>query len=314
MKKICFMFPGVGSQHAGMGRSFFDHFAVARDTFEEASDHLKMDLSQLCFLKSEETRLNQLINSQIALLTVSTVINRVYKQEINIEARYCLGHSLGEYSALCCSGVVKFADALKIVKERGKILNAVASTMDGIMAWVINLETEIVERVVKESAEAGEEIYISSYDSPTQSSISGPKDVVIKVGRKLEKEGAIVYPLKINGPFHCPLMGEAANKIREVLDQYKFQPPINTVIANRDAKPYKNDKRSIVENLSQQLIEPIHWRSSIDHLVKQGVEIAIEIGPDKVLKHLLQNNTKAIKTYSLENVDDLEKIKDTIET
>jgi [acyl-carrier-protein] S-malonyltransferase len=307
MEKMVLMFPGVGSHHTGMGKFFFDHFQVARDTFTEASDILNINIGQMCFSAEEKSRLDQLENSQLALLTVCAAMYRVFAQEINAEPAYCLGHSLGEYSALCCAGVMKFADALEIVKQRGRLLNSVASTMDGIMAWVINLDYKIVERICRDYSKPGKELYVSAYDSSTQSSISGYKESVFSVGRLLEKEGAIVYPLKLSGPFHCPLMAPAADQIKSVLQEYQYEQPIYPVIANRNVQLY-DGRESVVDNLSQQLVQPIRWRDSIEFLIKKGIKTAVEIGPDKVLKHLMKNNTDAIHVYSFENEKDLQRI------
>jgi len=309
MKKIAFMFPGVGSQCVGMGKYFYDNFQIARQTFEEASDTLTVDFTRLCFSPSEAKELEKLENSQLALLSVSTASARVFEQEIGIEPRYCLGHSLGEYSALCCAGSLALSDALVIVKERGRILSRAASTMGGIMAWVINLETKVVEKVIAESSGEGDEIFISAYDSPTQSSISGPRDTVVRVGRKLEKEGAIVYPLKLSGPFHCPLMAEAAEKIKPVLQQVTYRTPRYPVIANRNAAVYPEE--GVVDNLSMQLVHPVRWQASIQFLLDRGIDTAVEVGPDKVLKHLMKNNTADIETFSFENAGDFSLLKKT---
>ncbi|MGD2087716.1 MAG: ACP S-malonyltransferase [Candidatus Aminicenantes bacterium] len=312
MKKMVFMFPGVGSQHLGMGQYFYDHFKIVRETFEEASDVLKLDVTHLCFSKTEEKKLSQLESSQAALLVVCVAFFRVYMQELGITPQYCLGHSLGEYSALCCAGVFDLKDALMVVKERGRILSEAASTMGGIMAWVINLDYQIVERVIKQgnAGQDGNSVFISAYDSPTQSSISGPRDAVLTIGRKLEKEGAIVYPLKLSGPFHSPLMVEAAEKIKSVLCQFTFRPLQFPVIANRNAAPYTEDM--VVDNLSLQLSHPIRWRDSIKYLLDQGIETAVEIGPDRVLKHLMKNNTNTIRVFSFENGDHLVTLKKAI--
>jgi [acyl-carrier-protein] S-malonyltransferase len=307
MEKTVFMFPGVGSQRPGMGRDFYQQFKVARSTFEEASDVLGEDMVKRCLDPAEKKTLEKLESSQTALLTVSTATYRVYMQEIGKAPHYCLGHSLGEYSALCSSGALLFKDALHVVKERGKILSEAAATMAGIMAWVINLDFHTVKKLVEENHGQGPKVFISAYDSPSQSSLSGPREEVIKIGRKLEKQGAIVYPLKLSGPFHCPLMAEPAEKIKSVLQNVTCYPLRYPVLANRNAALYTRE--TIMDNLSLQLSHPIRWHASIQYLLKQGVTRAIEMGPDKVLKHLMKNNTTAIHTYSLENVNDLKTLK-----
>lgn len=304
MKEKMFVFPGVGSHHTGMGKEFYENFQVVRDTFAEAGEVLKTDLEKMMFSPREASRLNKLENSQAALLTLSVATYRLYREEIGDEPAFYLGHSLGEYSALCSAGVVRFPDALVIVQERGKILNKAAAGMKGIMAWVINLDNLIVEKVCRQSSEEGHDIYLSAYDAPKQSSISGKKESVMAVGRKLEKEGAIVYPLKLSGPFHCPLMKQAEDQLRSILDSYAFHAPAYPVIANLTAAPYQ-DKDCVVDYLARQLTHPIRWQASVDFALNQGVKIAVELGPDRVLKHLVKNNTDLIHTFSLNNIKDL---------
>ena len=308
-----FLFPGVGSQHVGMGKELYDNFKIVRDTFEEACDALNQNLVKMCFDDDGKTELQKLEHSQTALLTLSTAISRLYTGEIGPPPKYCLGHSLGEYSALCCAGVIEFTHVLSIVKQRGEILNRIAAGMDGIMAWVINLDNKIVEGITAESLREGEEIYVSAYDAPKQSSISGPKDIVLKVGKKLEKEGAIVYPLKLSGSFHSPFMKDAAVKLRVILEQYEYRQPRYPVIANYNALPYEN-KEDVVNHLSLQLINPIRWQASIEYLLENKIESAVELGPDKVLKHLMRNNTDSIQTFSLGNMNDLTVLKEKIKT
>lgn len=308
LKKMVFLFPGVGSQYVGMGKSLYDNFKVFKETIEEAGDILKLDFNQLFFSPKKKEELNKLENAQSALLTASIATYRVFMQEIGIQPHYCMGHSLGEYSALCAAGVIRFSDALKLVRDRALVVNAAAEGVNGTMMWVINLDVEILENVCRDAAGQEQEVYISAYDSPTQASISGHTDTLMKVAKGLEKKGAIVYPLKFNGPFHCPLMKEAAEKMKPILQQYHYEKPRYTVIANRDALPY-NDAESVVDNLSLQLISPIRWKASIEYLLVQGVGIGIEIGPKNVLKFLMAKNTDAIRTYTTDNTNDLDLIR-----
>ncbi|MDQ1351189.1 MAG: [acyl-carrier-protein] S-malonyltransferase [Acidobacteriota bacterium] len=311
-KKIAFLFPGVGSQYIGMSKSLYDSFKIFKETIEEAGDVLKIDLPGMCFSPGKKEELDKLENAQAILAAFSMASYRVYMQEIGIPPLFCLGHSLGEYSALCSAGVMKFPDTLKLVRERGAAVSETAAGINGTMMWVINLEVKVVEEVCG-SADAsikaeGQEVYISAYDSPTQASISGHTDALMKTARVLEQKGAIVYPLKLSGPFHCPLMKGAAEKMKGILQQYQFETPAYTVIANRDAQPYK-DAGSVIDNLSLQLISPIRWRTSIEYLLEQGVDIAIEMGPKNVLKFLMQKNTDAIRVFTTDNDRDLEAIR-----
>jgi [acyl-carrier-protein] S-malonyltransferase len=307
MKKIAFLFPGVGSQYVGMSKTLYDNFKIFKETIEEAGDILKKDLASLCFSKDKKEELDRLEIAQLILLTFSTAAYRVYMQEIGIQPHYCMGHSLGEYSALCSAGVIQFPDALELVQQRGLILKEVSAGIDGTMMWVINLDIKIVEEVCQEASKQGKEIYVSAYDSPNQASISGHTDVLMKAAKELEQKGAIVYPLKLSGPFHSPLMKEASEKMTTVLRQCKYTNPKYPVIANRNAQLY-TDAESVVDNLSLQLISPISWRASVEFLLEQGVNIAVEIGPKNVLKFLMAKNTDAIRVYTTDNQKDLELI------
>ncbi|NIM15442.1 MAG: acyltransferase domain-containing protein [Candidatus Aminicenantes bacterium] len=308
--KMVFMFPGVGSQYPGMGKQFYDDFSVFREAIDEASDVLGRDIAKMCFLEPDKEELSKLENAQLTILAFSVGIFRVYMQEIGIEPGFCLGHSLGEYSALCCSGVISFADALELVRQRGMIIGKISEPLDGTMMWVINLEKEKVEKVCKEVSKGEDNegtVFVSAYDTPTQTSISGRKDVVMTAARRLEQEGAIVYPLMFSGPFHSPLMEEAARQMKTVLQQFTFGDPIYPVIANRNARPYEG-KESVIDNLSLQLVSPIRWQDSIDYVTAQEITIAIEMGPKDVLKFLLKKITQTIHPFTIDK--DLETLKE----
>ena len=311
MDKVVFMFPGVGSQYVGMGKEFYHSFPVFKETVEEAGGVLGQDLASLCFENSEgkTEELARLENAQLTILTVSVGIFRVYMQEIGLKPAYCMGHSLGEYSALCCSGMIRFADTLELVRQRGAIINDVSSSLEGTMMWVVNLEQEKVENICKDVSRSGKEVYISAYDAPTQTSMSGHTEAVMAAAKQMEKAGAIVYPLKMSGPFHCPLMKEASRRMKSVLENYSYEDPAYPVIANRNARPYQG-KESVIDNLSLQLISPIRWKDSLDYLVEQGVTAAIEIGPKDVLKFLVKKNTQTIQPFKMDNNTDLKVLKE----
>lgn len=308
MKNIALVFPGVGSQYTGMGKSFYDKFKVVQDAFEEASDTTALHLADLCFSPQQEKQLSRLEYSQLALLTISTAAYRLLQQEVGIPAQYALGHSLGEISALCCAGIIRFSDALSIVQQRGVLINETIAALDGTMAWVINLEGALVEAICRTYSSEGKAVFVSAYDSPNQTSISGHTPAIMEVARKLEEAGAIVYPLKMSGPFHSPLMQEAAERMEAVVARLEYGTASFPVIANQHALPY-TDKQSVVENLSLQLIRPVRWRPCLEYVIAQGVNTAIEVGPKNVLKFLIEKNTDRIATFSLDTLKDLEMAK-----
>jgi len=303
MEKIALLFPGVGSQYVGMGKTLSAEFPVFYQTFVEASDRLHLDMLGLCRGDRGVAELSRLDNAQLLVFTYSIALFRIFEQRLGLKPAFCLGHSLGEYSALCAAGVMPFPVGLDLVKERASIISRVSSTLDGTMMWVINLDQEKVAGVCREMTDSGRAVYVSAFDSPTQTSISGPTGAIMAAARQLEKLGAIVYPLKLAGPFHCPLMAAAAKEMAGVLAGCTFADPLFPVVANCSAAVYAG-KETVADNLSRQLVSPIRFRDSISWLVGQGVSTAVEIGPKDVLKFLLKKNTPAIRAFSLDNQED----------
>jgi len=303
MKKLMLMFPGVGSQYPGMGRSFYKGYPVFKETFDQASHILEKDFTALCFDEKNKKELDQLENAQLSILVHSVALFRVFQLEIGAPPDLCMGHSLGEYSALCCAGALEFGDALRLVRARGRTIERVSPGLKGTMMWVINLEREKVAQVCNRFSNPGNEVYISAYDSPTQTSISGHNQIVMQAARELETMGAIVFPLKMNGPFHSTLMQQAALEMKVELEKTNFSNPLFPVMANHNASLY-DGKDSIVNNLSRQIVSPICWQDSLTFAYEMGIRTAIEIGPKDVLKFLLKKNSNRIHSFSMDNKDD----------
>lgn len=303
MSNIMFMFPGVGSHYSGMGKYFYENFKIARETFEEASDVLNIDFPKMCFSKENSNLLNELENSQAALVCVCMATYRVLMQETGLKPKYCIGYSLGEYTALCSAGVIQYADTLKLVRNRGLIIKEVSSKIDGTMAWTVNLEAEIVDDICKEFQLKGYKVYMSACDCYDKASISATSDVLMKVGERIVEKGGILVPIKMSGPYHSPLMWEAEQKLKAELQKYTFGEPQYTVLSNRNADAYVNGQ-DVVENLSLQLVQPVQWKKTLDKAIKQGGEIAIEIGPKNVLTYLLKRNCENIACYSVDTEKD----------
>ncbi|PFJ95812.1 malonyl CoA-ACP transacylase [Bacillus cereus] len=301
---IVFMFPGVGSHYSGMGKDLYENFPVAREIFEEASDTLKIDMASLCMEKIYKADLEKLQNSQTALVTTSMAAFRVFEQEIGNKPEAMIGYSLGEYTALCASGAIAFSDTLKLVQERSTILSSYALTIDGTMAWVNNLAPEIVEGICSELLTKGQEVYISAYDTPNKTSISGTNSAVQLACEMVVEHGGIAIPLKLSGPFHSPMMQPAAEKYKSVLENIDMKQPLVPVIANHDSSMYKGVE-NIRENLYLQLIKPVKWLDMIHYLMNQGSMKAIEMGPKEVLKYLLQAINPAISTCNYEREKDI---------
>ena len=308
-KKIAFVFPGVGSQYSGMCESLYSNFKIFKDTIDEASDILHTDMSDLMLAENKAKSLSELTNAQCALVAAGYATFRVFMSELGILPDYCMGHSLGEYSALCCAGMISYSDALNLVTTRGKIITEASKKLNGTMVWVVNVQAETVNNLCAEVRAEGMEVYVSAYDSSTQTAISGSKEAIEHIAPLLEKLGAIMYPLKLSGPFHSPLMQEAAAKMQKELENCTYSEGNFKVVANYNAKPYEGFQQ-IPDYLMKQLVNPIHWKQSLDFLIEQNVIHTVEMGPKSVLKFLIEQNTNKIVPFSLNEARNVEELTD----
>ncbi|WP_161975813.1 ACP S-malonyltransferase [Tengunoibacter tsumagoiensis] len=306
--QLMYLFPGVGSHHSGMGKTLYEQFPLVQDLFTEASDILHRDIAALCFSSAHAEDLNYLENSQAALLCVSVATYRVLVAETGLEQALYLGYSLGEYSALCCAGALAFKDALQLVWNRGIIVSEVAKTVDGSMVWVVNVAERKVEEICQQLRQEGESVSISAYDSPQKVSISGTRAALRKAGERIVAAGGIPIPIKMSGPFHSPLMSDAAARFRDLLHTYSYASPRFPVISNYTAQLYQSGD-DIPANLQLQLVQPIRWQASLELARSLGVTTSVEIGPKNVLTYLLEKNEFHITTYELNTTEQLQKIK-----
>jgi [acyl-carrier-protein] S-malonyltransferase len=303
MKKIAFLFPGQGSQYVGMGKSLCDTYAAARETFEEANEALGFDLRKLCFEGSLE-ELTKTENTQPALLTCSVAAFRVYMKESGMQPAFLAGHSLGEFSALTCSDAIKFSDAVKIVRQRGRFMQEAVPIGVGSMAAVSGADRAVIEEECSKCGTDGRIVVVSNYNSPEQIVISGHMEAVAQVSENLKVKGARVIPLKVSAPFHSPLMQPAAECLKEEMKKYAYSEPKYPVISNVTALPYTGSDK-LVETLSLQIVKPVRWQESIEYIKQQGVETAVEMGPKTVLKNLMKKNAPDIITYSYDTYEDV---------
>lgn len=308
MKKTAFLFPGQGAQYVGMEKKLCDIYTSAARTFEEADDALEFKLSKLCFEGSIE-ELTKTENTQPALLTASVAAFRVFIEEYGIEPSYLAGHSLGEISALVCTGGIDFSDAVKIVRERGRFMQEAVPQGIGAMAAVSGLDRELIEKECSTYADRDEIVVVSNYNSPDQIVLSGHTCAVNAASEKLKTMGAGIIPLKVSAPFHSPLMQPAADRLRAELYKYTYKEFKYPVLSNVTAKPYTGHT-AIIENLATQIISPVRWTESVMFLKKNGICTAVELGPKNVLKNLMKKNASDIKTYSFDIEEDIALLKD----
>ncbi len=301
MKKKVVLFPGQGAQYVGMGKKLCEEYKIARDTFEEASDILSRDMKKLCF-NSDLGELTSTENAQPAILTVSVASYRVLKEISAIKPHYMAGHSLGELSALTCAGAIRYADALILVRERGRLMRSAAEESKGIMTAVGKIPRDMVQAVCDEMTAEGGQVCISNYNSPVQNVISGDKETVEKMEKLLGKMGASVRRLNVSAPFHSPFMKPAADEFQKVLEKYSYNPPQTDIVANTTADLYLGD--DIIEKLTKQIYMPVRWMESMQFLRKKEVRLAVDIGPGKVVRDLFSANIPTVKALSFDISDD----------
>ena len=305
---IAFLFPGQGSQYIGMGADFCAEFAVASQTFEEASDALGIDVAKLCF-EGEATTLALTANAQPAILTTSVAALRVVLEETEIRPDLLAGHSLGEFTALVASGCVRFRDAVRIVRKRGEFMQEAVPPGVGKMAAVLGLTSKEVSELC--AGVAGEKAVVSpaNFNSPTQTVISGEAGAVEAVSRIAKEKGARrVVELEVSAPFHCSLMEPAAVRLREVIAKVDLHPMKYPVVTNIEATA-NSDPARVEDILVEQVVSPVRWAESLEFIKNFGVSEFFEIGPSKVLSGLVKRTLRDVSCASIEKPDELHHIK-----
>jgi [acyl-carrier-protein] S-malonyltransferase len=293
-----------------MGKELADTFPVARHLFEEADDALGFKLSALCFSGSDAD-LKLTANTQPAILTASIAVLKVARQETGLRADYVAGHSLGEYSALVCSGALSFADAVRTVRARGTFMQEAVPVGTGTMAAMLGVESEILEEICREAAE-GEVVSPANFNSPGQIVIAGTVTAVTRAieiakGRGFRK--AMLLP--VSAPFHCALMKPAADRLAAVLDTITIHELDTPVIANADAAP-NSDKERVKPLLVTQVCSPVLWEQSVNRMSALGVTTFVELGPGKVLSGLVKRINKEALLANIEDVAGLKTVGENI--
>lgn len=305
MKSIAFVFPGQGSQYVGMGRELVENFSVAKDVFQEADDALRFSLSTLCFKGPEET-LKLTEHTQPAVLTTSIAALRVLQTEKGIVPQLTAGHSLGEYSALVASGALSFADAVQIVRLRGKYMQEAVPVGEGAMAAILGMEREEVEKLCQEVA-SGEVLTPANFNCPGQIVIAGHAKAVDRAVGVVKQSGKKALLLPVSAPFHSPLMKPAGTRLEKDLDGISVHPLNVPVVTNVEAE-INTSKEKVKPLLVAQVFSPVRWEESMQRMIKEGVERVVEIGPGKVLAGLMKRINPRVETGNLEDLQTLKKI------
>jgi len=306
MSKTAFLFPGQGSQYAGMGKELAAGFAVARQTFEEADDALGFKLSELCF-NGPEDELKLTFNTQPAILTASIAALRVLKEETDLIPDYLAGHSLGEYSALVCAGALSLADAVRTVRARGTFMQEAVPVGVGAMAAMLSIEADELAAICAEAAQ-GEVVAPANFNSPGQIVIAGHSSAVnraIEIARGKGFRKSMLLP--VSAPFHCSLMQPAADRLASVLDTVEVQQLSVPVITNVEAVA-NQDAGRVRALLVAQVCAPVRWEQSMQEMIRLKVSRFVEIGPGKVLSGLMKRISKEVSTVSVEDAATLQAV------
>ena len=302
--KLAIVFPGQGSQSVGMLADLHAEFDIVKQTFAEASAALGYDLWALV-ANGPEADLNETHRTQPALLTASVAVWRLWQQQGGAQPAYFAGHSLGEYSALVCAGVLSLSDAVKLVEKRGNYMQLAVPAGVGAMSAIIGLDDAAIAKACAE-AEQGEVVSPVNYNSPGQVVIAGHKAAVERAGELCKAAGAKrALPLPVSVPSHCALMRPAADKLANDLANLQFNNAVIPVVNNVDVATAA-DAVAVKDALVRQLYSPVRWTETIEWLAAQGVTDVLELGAGKVLSGLIKRINKELTTASVGDVASLQ--------
>jgi len=304
--KIAFIFPGQGSQYIGMAKEFIENFAESKEVFETASSALGYDLAQLC-MQGPSEKLNLTENTQPAILATSIAILRPLERR-GLSASAAAGHSLGEYTAITAAGGFELKDAVALVQKRGRYMQEAVPEGAGLMAAVLGMERQDVEKTCLEAAKNGI-VGPANYNSPGQIVIAGEKKAVEKAIELAKAAGAKkVVPLTVSVPSHCKMMQQAGDRLARELESVKIKDLRMPIVNNADAK-FLQLASDLRPSLVRQISSPLYWEDSIRTLAADGFDTFIEVGPGKVLSGLVKRIAKDAKVL---NVEDQKSMNDTL--
>ena len=311
MKKFAMVFPGQGSQTVGMLAELAGDYPIVQETFKQASEVLGYDLWQLV-QEGPAEELNKTWQTQPALLTASVAVYRVWQQKYpELKPEVMAGHSLGEYSALVCAGVLDFQDAVKLVELRGKLMQQAVPEGTGAMYAIIGLDNDAIINACKQ-AEQGEVVSAVNFNSPGQVVIAGAKAAVERAAALCKEAGAKrALPLAVSVPSHCALMKPAADQLSVSLESITLKEAGVSVLNNVDVKS-EIEADAIRNALVRQLYSPVRWTETVEKMAQNGVEVLVEVGPSKVLNGLTKRIVDSLQAVSVNDVKSLDSVEEVL--
>lgn len=303
MTDFAMVFPGQGSQTVGMLAELAEQYPIVTETFAQASDVLGYSLWDLV-QNGPEDELNKTWKTQPALLAASVAVWRVWQEKQGKMPQMMAGHSLGEYSALVCAGVIDFTAAIKLVELRGQLMQEAVPAGTGAMYAIIGLDNDAIAKACEEAAQ-GQVVSPVNFNSPGQVVIAGNKEAVERAGVLCKEAGAKrALPLAVSVPSHCALMKPAADKLAIALQEIEFKQPEIQVVNNVDVKA-QTDVNAIRDALVRQLYNPVRWTETVEFIAEKGITQLLEIGPGKVLTGLTKRISKEMNVAAVNDIASL---------
>ncbi len=306
MKDTAFVFPGQGSQFVGMGKDLYDSYPAARTFFEKADEVLEFALSRLCF-EGPEDELNDTYNTQPALLVVSAALLELMNAE-ELNPAYMAGHSMGEYTALYAAGVLSFEDALRLTRERGRLMKEAGENNPGGMAAIIALSDELVDQICQRATAQHSEkvVQVANYNCPGQVVITGHEEPLLtamELAQEAKARKVVRLPISIAS--HSPLMRHAADELKRVVASIDFGAARIPIVGNVTAAPL-TEPHEFASELVQQLTNPVRWVESVQLMLTHGVSRFVEIGAGNVLTGLIKRINRKSQRVNVGTVAELE--------
>lgn len=295
MGKIAFVFPGQGAQYTGMGKNLCENFPEAAEIFNKA-DSVRPGTSEMCF-EAEKNVLSKTENTQPCMFAVEMAAAAAMERE-GIKADVTAGFSLGELAALTYSGAVNFEDGFSLVCRRGKIMQAAAEEKDTSMAAVLKLSDEEIEIICAEF----KEVYPVNYNCPGQLSVAGSKSEMKDFMSRVKEKGGKALPLKVSGGFHSPFMDKAAEEFGRCLEEINIGKPELCIYSNYSGQVYGDDLKEI---LTKQINNPVRWSEIIQDMIKNGVDIFVEMGPGNTLSSMIKRIDGGVLAVNVEDSETL---------